>query len=334
VPEERELNTFVTGGTGFIGGGLVRALVDAGQTVHLLARRHSDLTGLDHEHIKIFHGDVTDKDSLATAMAGCGQVFHLAGYARNWARDPAVFFEVNVVGFRNAAEVALGLSVERFVLTSTCMTFGPTNGDIFNEEMPRRTKTFLTEYERTKYLAELEGDKLRTDGLPLVVVNPTRVYGPGKMTGGNSVTRMADMYRRGKFPVILGKGVEIGNYVHVDDVVDAHVKAMSRGKVGEKYLLAGENCSLNEFFALLSQVCGKRPPRFHLPATLAKLFAHLEGFKAKLLGKSPFITPGWVETFLRNWAFSNEKAVAELGCKFRPLKEGLKGTINWLMANG
>jgi farnesol dehydrogenase len=325
--------TFVTGGTGFIGSNLVRKLVSAGETVHLLAREHSNLSGLMGAGVRIFRGDVTDVGSLRAAAEGCHTVFHLAGYARNWAPDPAVYAQVNVQGFRNAAQVALDAGVGRFVLTSTCMTLGPSDGQPVDEGTPRRTQVFLTEYERTKYLAEVEAEKLVAGGLALVIVNPTRVYGPGRLTEGNSVTRMVDMFLRGRFPAILGKGTEVGNYVHVDDAVDVHLKAAQRGRVGQKYLAAGENCSLRDFFALVAELSGRRPPRFRLPAAAVRLFGRLEELKAKAFGTYPLITPGWVETFLRDWAVSNRKAVEELGCVFRPLREGLAETIAWLGAN-
>jgi nucleoside-diphosphate-sugar epimerase len=324
------LAAFVTGGTGFIGSRLVRRLIEAGETVHLLAREHSDLSGLMGAGVSVFGGDVTDAPSLRPPVEGCRTVYHLAGYARNWARDPAVYTQVNVQGLRNAAEAALGAGVERFVFTSSCMSFGPSNGGPMDEETHRRTDEFLTEYERSKFLAEAEAQRLFADGLSIVTVNPTRVYGPGRLTEGNSVTRMVDMFLRGKFPAILGKGADVGNYVYVDDVVDAHLKAAERGRPGQKYLAAGENCSLAAFFALVAELSARQPPRFHMPAAAARLFGHVEALKARAFGSHPLITPGWVETFLRDWAFSNRKAVEELGCTFRPMREGLAETIAWL----
>ena len=325
--------TFVTGGTGFIGRKLVEKLHHREEKVHLLCREQSDLRGLQRKGIEIFCGDVTDKKSIRPAMQDCQRVFHLAAYAHNWASDPSVFFRANVEGFRNVAEIALDNDVEKIVFTSTSLTFGPTNGYIGNEEMPRKDKMFLTDYEKTKYLAEIEGEKFLAKGLPLVIVNPTRVFGPGKMTEGNSVTRMIELYLRGRFPTILGKGEEVGNYVYVDDVTDGHLKAMSRGKIGQKYILGGENSTLNNFFSLLSRLSGRKPPRVHVPPNLARLFARIEENKAMLFGGYPLITLGWVETFLRHWAFSNGKAVNELGCRFRGLKQGMELTCDWLKEN-
>ena len=324
------MTAFVTGGTGFIGSLLVRRLLEAGEKVHLLAREQSDLTGLTGPGVTVFRGDVTDADSLREPARGCRTVYHLAGYARNWAPDPATYTRINVGGLRNAAGAALEAGVECFVFTSTCMTSGPSDGAVMEESTPRQTDEFLTEYERSKFEAEAEARKLLAHGLPIVTVNPTRVYGPGRLTEGNSVTRMVDMFLRGRFPALLGRGTEVGNYVHVDDVVEVHLRAAERGRPGRKYLAAGENCSLADFFALAAELSGRRPPRWHLPAAAARLFARAQRLKAALFGSYPVITPGWVESFLRDWPYSNRRAVEELGCTFRPLREGLAQTIAWL----
>jgi nucleoside-diphosphate-sugar epimerase len=327
-PDSRA-SVFVTGGTGFIGRRLVRRLLEDGDRVHLLSRRQSDLTGLQGEGVRVFRGDVTDRASLAPAMAGVLRDFHLAGCATNWARDPAIYFQVNVEGLRNVAEAALEQGVERMLFTSTSLTFGPSRGEEVDEQA-QRTAPFFTEYERTKSLAEQEAERFVQRGLPIVVVNPTRVYGPGKMTEGNSVTYMVEMFLEGKFLPILGKGHEIGNYVHVDDLVEGHRQAMAKGRIGEKYILGGENCSFNQFFAVLSELCGREPPRAHIPAVGARAFAAMLELKARAFGGTPLISRPWVELFLHDWAFSSGKAASELGYRSRPLREGLAETCRWL----
>jgi len=329
VIARKELSVFISGATGFIGRKLVKRLLDQGEEVRLLGRDTSDISGLERPNTTIRRGDVTNKDSLRAAMTGCTRVFHLAGYARNWARRAEIYHEVNVQGFRNVAAIALEQRIERMVFTSTSLTFGPSKGkDV--DETTTRTDGFLTEYERSKRLAEQEGEKLLQEGLPLVTVNPTRVYGPGRLTEGNSVSRMIKLHLQGKCPFILGSGTELGNYVHVDDLVEGHLQAMVKGRVGEKYILGGDNCSLGRFFALLSRLSGVKQPRFHLPPVCARLFAREEELRARLTGRYPLITPGWVETFLRDWTFSSAKASAELGFHSRGLAAGLEDTVRWL----
>ena len=323
---------FVTGSTGFIGTKLVNALVQRGDTVHALTRGSSNKDGLQHDHIKLVTGDTMDIFSLQRGMEGCSQVYHLAAYAKNWARDPAVFFRQNVEGMHNVFEAARSVGISRVVFTSTIVTFGPTApGVVGNETMARITPKYYTEYEETKAIAEQEALRMAAEGFPVVIVNPTRVYGPGKLTEGNSVSLMIDMYDRGKVPVLLNHGANIGNYVLVDDLVQGHILAMDKGRTGERYILGGENSSLKHFFELVDEVSGKRHFQVNLPPRVAYLYSGLEKKKAERLGFYPQITPGWVETFLQDWAYSSEKAQRELGYPVTPLKEGVRLTYEWIL---
>ncbi len=325
-------SVFVTGSTGFIGTKLVNELVRRGNTVHALTRGTSNKEGLAHERIKLVLGDIQDCASLLKGMEGCNQVYHLAAYAKNWSKDPGVFFKQNVEGMRNVFEAAKSVGVERVVFTSTIVTFGPTPpGVTGNEDMPRLTQRYYTEYEETKSIAEKEALKRAADGFPVVIVNPTRVYGPGKLTEGNSVSLMIDMYDRGKVPVLLNGGNEIGNYVLVDDLVRGHILAMERGRIGERYILGGENATLRQLYRMVDEVSGKKHFQMNLPPALAYAFAGFEKKKAEWLGIYPQITPGWVETFLQQWAYSTAKAERELGYTIVPLKEGVRMTYEWLL---
>jgi farnesol dehydrogenase len=323
---------FVTGSTGFIGTKLVNALVQRGDTVHALTRGSSNKDGLQHERIKLVTGDITDKSSLQRGMEGCSQVYHLAAYAKNWARNPDVFFLQNVVGMRNVFDAARSVGVNRVVFTSTIVTLGPTApGVVGNEMMARITPKFYTEYEETKAVAEQEALRMAAEGFPVVIVNPTRVYGPGKLTEGNSVSLMIDMYDRGKVPVLLNHGVNVGNYVLVDDLVKGHILAMDKGRIGERYILGGENSSLKHFFELVDEVSGKKHFQANLPPGIAYIYSGFEKKKAEWLGLYPQITPGWVETFLQDWIYSPEKAQRELGFPVTPLKEGVRMTYEWIL---
>ena len=322
---------FVTGATGFVGSKLVAELVRSGHAVRALMRRTSNGLGLEGERITTVEGDVGDRGSLLRGMEGCSGVFHLAAYARNWARDPRMFFEVNVEGTMNVLGAARSAGVERVVLTSTMVTFGPTPpGTVGDERMPRITPRFYTEYEESKAVAEREALRMASEGLPVVIVNPTRVYGPGKLTEGNSVTVMIDLYDRGRFPFLLAGGVNVGNYALVDDLVRGHILAMEKGRVGERYILGGENVSLTRLFDLVDEATGKRHLRLGLPAWLAMAYGRLERTKARWFRRYPLITPGWVETFLQDWAYSSAKAERELGYTVTPLKEGISLTCEWL----
>ena len=184
---------FVTGGTGFVGDRLVAALLARGRSVRGLARPTSERPAAA-ERLEWVTGDILDRDSLRRGLTGCTEVFHLAAYAKNWAKDPSLFFRLNVEGARNVFEVAAEAGVRRIVYTSTVVVFGPTpRGVVGNEEMPRATPRFLTEYEESKAVAEKEALELTSRGFPIVAVHPTRVYGPGKLTEGNSVSLMLSL---------------------------------------------------------------------------------------------------------------------------------------------
>ncbi|MBK9375724.1 MAG: NAD-dependent epimerase/dehydratase family protein [Holophagales bacterium] len=255
----------------------------------------------------------------------------MAAYAKNWSKDPSTFFRVNVEGARNVFETAPQAGVRRLVYTSTVVVFGPTPpGVVGDEAMPRATPRFFTEYEESKALAEKEAPERASRGLPVVIVHPTRLYGPGPLTEGNSVSLMIDQYDRGRFPALLDGGGDVGNYAFIDDVVKGHLLAMEKGRVGERYLLGGENVPLKGLFSLVDEVTNRKHFRVSLPPSLALLYAGLEERKAEWLGVYPKVTPGWVETFLADWAFTSAKAERELGYRITPLREGLRRTLDWL----
>jgi Nucleoside-diphosphate-sugar epimerases len=328
----KSTSVFVTGATGFIGTKLVNELVRKGHTVHALSRSTSNRSGLEHERIKIIEGDILNRQSLEHGMEGCSQVYHLAAYAKNWARDKSVFRVINIEGTRNVFEAAKSTGVKRLVFTSTIVTFGPTRpGVVGNESMPRITPHYYTEYEETKAIAEQEALEYASKEFPVVIVNPTRVYGPGKMTEGNSVSLMIDQYDRGMVPVLLNRGVNIGNYVYVDDLVSGHILAMEHGKIGERYILGGENISLERVYRTVDEVSGKKHFQTSLHPSLAMIYAKAERLKAELLRRYPQITPGWVDTFLQDWVYSCTKAEKELGYTITPFKEGVRMTYEWLI---
>jgi farnesol dehydrogenase len=150
------------------------------------------------------------------------------------------------------------------------------------------------------------------------------------MSEGNSVTRMIDLYDQGKFPFLLNQGLNVGNYVFVEDVVQGLILAMEKGTIGERYILGGENVSLKNFFDLIDEWGGKNHLRWNIPSKLALLYSRLEQKKAEWLGLYPLVTPGWVETFLQDWVYSSAKAERELGYKITPFKEGIRVTLEWL----
>jgi nucleoside-diphosphate-sugar epimerase len=322
---------FVTGGTGFIGTQLVIELVQRGHTVHVLRRPTSDTEGFKDERIHLFIGDLMNRESIRNAIGGCTQVYHLAAYSKNWAKYSKTFYQNNVEGLCNVCEIANEFGVERAVFASSIVTCGPTNsGELGDEVKSCSIPNCSTEYQASKIMGEQKACEYRDRGLSLITVNPTRVYGPGKLTEGNSVTRMIDLYDQGKFPFLLNHGMNIGNYAFVTDVVQGLILAMENGKPGERYILGGENISLKQLFKQIEALSGKKHFQINVPPWFALFYSLWQKEQARWFGLYPLITPGWVKTFLQDWAYSSAKAETQLGYKITPLKEGLRITLAWL----
>ncbi len=322
------MKTFMTGATGFIGGRLAGELSRRGGELVVLRREGPVCPVSGLPGVETVTGDILDLRSLETAMAGCGSVYHLAGYAKNWANDPATFTRVNVDGLCNILEAARRSGVRRVVWTSSAVTPGPSNGTPVTESTLRE-HSFYTPYEASKYAAEQRVREFTGSGLEVVTVNPSRVFGPGVLNEGNSVTRMIALTLAGRFRFIPGDGEAVGNYAFVEDVVNGMILAMEHGRPGERYILGGENVSYNEFFRTVSLVSGRRRKMFHLPRGLAMTFSRFEEFRS-VLGGHPLITPGWMRTFLGNWEVSVEKSRRELGYETTPFADAVGKTVRWL----
>ncbi|MDZ7773069.1 MAG: SDR family oxidoreductase [Balneolaceae bacterium] len=321
---------FMTGATGYIGSVLLQQLLDEGETVHVLYRPSSfDKVDLSRSRIRPFRGDLLDVASLQRAMRDCNQVYHMAAYARVWAEDPSAFYRVNVQGTRNVLETAQKLQVRKVVLTSSAATL-PASSDGRPVDESATDPEFETEYARTKHQAEEEAIGFNEKGLPTVIVNPPRVYGPGLMSESNAVTRLVKWYLEGKWRFLPGDGDVVGNYVYVEDVAGGHRRAMEHGRPGERYILGGDNVSLRELLHLVGEVSRKHRRMISIPVPLVMGIARFEMWKADLLGRSPLITPQWVKNYLKDSPLSSEKARQELGYTPIPLREGLRRTVDWL----
>ncbi len=326
---------FVTGATGFIGSTLTRKLLARGCEVVGMSRSAAPVLPpgfvgaseelWDHPRFIYKQGDILNLDDLRGAMDGCDGVFHLAGYAKNYSKDPETFNRMNIGGMRNVFTVAKELNIPKIVWTSSIVTFGPTPaGVVSDESMPRFTPKFLTEYEESKFHAETEAMVWAQEGLPVVIVNPARVYGPGQLSEGNALAELINDYRHGRMPFLPNFGKNIGNYVLVDDVAEGQILAMERGRIGERYILGGENVSLKDFFGLIAKITDKKHFQMPLYKTGPIIFGYIQLYLAKLFGIYPRITPGWVRTFVTDWTYSIDKARRELGYCPVSLEEGLK----------
>lgn len=323
------MRTFITGSSGYIGKRLLEVLTKRRDEIHALYRPGHANDQLP-SGVTAFSGDILDPPSIERAMDGCDRAFHVAAYAKNWARDKQQFFATNVRGTTNVMQAALKLGLKKVVYTSTVMTLGPSN-HIPVDESHTRTALLRTDYEASKLKAEGVVRTFADRGLEAVIVNPTRVFGHGLMTEGNSLTRMFKLYLDGTWRIIPGDGKAIGNYAYVDDIVLGHLLAMERGVSGERYILGGENVTFDTLFELVSQISGYHRRLVHIPGSILVAASHAEEWRARLLRGYPAITPGWMETFLLDSAYSCSKAERELGYHITPLRDALQQTLDWLM---
>ena len=323
------MKIFITGATGFIGKILTRRLAEQGHHIHALFRSIEKTRSLDHQNITWFKGSLNEVDTLIQAMNTCDQVYHIAAYASVWAKDPSVFYEHNVTGTKNILAAAEKTGIKKIVYVSTAGVFDPSSGQVINENTPYPEK-FFAHYERSKYHAEQIVLEYAINGLPVVVVNPTRVYGPGPLIKSNGTVMIADRYIRGKWRIIPGNGNSLGNYVFVNDVVQGFIQAMNSGKPGERYILSGEDASFNDLIKIIADISGKYYRMYRLPQSLILIASSVMLLYARLSGSEPLIIPDYVRKFGIDWSVSCEKARKELGYNPITLRQGITNTLEWI----
>jgi nucleoside-diphosphate-sugar epimerase len=326
------MGILITGATGYIGSLLTSKLAEAGEDVRILCRKDPTLPQFDRPNIKVIRGDLHDMASLKNAMKDVDRLYHLAAYARLWAKDPSVFRHINVEGTQNLLQVAANAGVRKVVYTSTAGVIGPSNERPMTEKDARITG-FFNLYEETKTMAEKIALDFATQGMNLSIVNPARVYGPGLDTGSNPVTKIVELYMKEKWYIIPGDGHNVGSYCHVDDVVDGHISAMEQGAPGERYLFGGVNASFNDLIALIRKYSGVNKKLYNLPYPLMVATSHAMVTWTKITGTPPMITPDWVKRYIYHWKLDSSKAVSEIGYKIRPLDDGIKQTVEWIREN-
>lgn len=322
------MNTFITGATGYIGSQLAWKLAESGHSVHALVRNPEVTRVLDHPNIRLFKGDVNDLSSVKKAMEGCAQVYHLASLARLWAKPSNVFYKTNVDGARNILDAAVETHVSKLVYTSSTAVFGVSINQPLSEDDPR-TIGFNNDYDLSKCMAEKLVMDYAGRGLHALIVNPSRVYGPGIGTYSNPFARFLTALLRGR-PLIIPKcPAVVANYAYVRDVVDGHILAMHFGKAGERYILGGENVSYRE---LLSAVTEMIPGGIviPMPKSLMKVAGGLQIMRFHVTRKHPSFTPSAIDRYYTNAAFSCQKAICHLDYKITPFRQGIASTINEL----
>ena len=267
------------------------------------------------------------KERLLTAMDNCEQVYHTAALAKMWTRKKTDYYDINVTGTKNVLEAAQVKGIKKLVHTSTCGVWGPTLRYPITETDPRITG-YPINYERTKYLAELMVRIFVEQGVPVVIVNPSRVYGEGPITDSNTVGKMILAYLKGNWRINPGNGRLVSNYAYLEDVVKGHIAAMNKGIVGNRYILGGEDVSYDAFFATLKQVSGKDYRLMKVSQNLIKWYSQLEQIKTAVTGMPPYLLPEFADRLKYNHRYSSVKAIQQLGYTITPFDSGMKRTVN------
>ena len=318
---------FITGATGFIGGRVTRLLIEANHEVVALVRNPDRAAPLKDMGVLLVEGDITDKKTLLPAMSGVDGVFHIAGWYKVGVKNRGVAQKINVEGTRNVLETMNELGIEKGVYTSTLSVNSDTKGQLV-DETHMFLGSHLSEYDRTKWLAHYQvAHTMIKQGLPLVIVLPGVVYGPG------DTSQMGEEFRKilvGKIPMVIKKSAYC--WAHVEDIARGHILAMEKGKPGESYIIAGPPHTLEEALEIGADITGLKLPKVRMGPGVLKLMSKV----MKILGAVLPVPAEFTAEGLRvsagvTYLGSNEKAKRELGYSVRSLEEGLRETLHDLI---
>lgn len=322
----------VTGATGFVGSAVIRALLARGHETRALARPGSDRRNLAGLNIEIAEGSLEDGNSLGNAVKGCDALFHVAADYRLWVRDPEAMMQANVGGTRTLMRAALEAGISRVVYTSSVATLGhDKDSSPVDEDKPSTLDDMVGPYKRSKFLAEAEVRRMiAEEKLPAVIVNPSTPVGPRDIKP-TPTGRMIVEAASGRMPAYIDTGL---NIVDVEDVAEGHLLAWEKGRIGERYILGGDNLSLADILSEIASLTGRPAPKVRLPRIpLYPLALFAEGW-GRLSGREPMLTFDALRMARWRMWFSSAKAERELGYRYRPAAEALERAVRWFRESG
>jgi len=326
------MKSLVTGATRFLGSAVMLCLLKEGHEVRLLVRPNSDRRNIGNLPVEISEGDLRDHHSLEKAVNGCDYLFHVAADYRLWVPDPQTMYDINVHGTKALIIAAANAGLKRIVYTSSVAALGLTiDGSPANEETPVTLDQINGHYKRSKYTAEQTVKELtHQHQLPLVIVNPSTPIGPRDIrptpTGRIVLDTLHD-----RMPAYVNTGL---NIAHVDDIAHGHLLACQHGKIGERYILGGDNMTLLEVLETLDEIIGQRKKRFSLPTNLMLPVAWCMEKIATVTHKEPRATLDSIRMAKKMMFFSSNKANCELGYHYRPARLALEDAVKWYRENG
>ena len=324
------MKALVTGGSGFIGSAVVMELLRRGQPMRALVRSKEQPGNLAGLNVELAEGDLLDQDSLHRALEGCDRVYHLAAVYANWLPDRSVINRSNVEGTRNLLQACLDRKIERVVYTSSVAALGAHGQTPADESAQFNLADTGDMYHLSKYQAEQVALEFAGKGLPVVTLNPSNPIGPRDLKPTPTGALILSVLK-GKLPGYVDGGI---NVVDVEDVAVAHVRAMEKGRPGEKYVLGNANLSIRDYFQLIAEIGGGKAPTMRIPLPFAVATAYLYEAVAAVTQKPPLTTPGWVKVGSHYSFWNSSKAVRELGLPQTPVRESLKKAIAWFREKG
>ena len=325
------MTTLVTGATGFLGSALARELLKEGRTLKLLVRKNSDTRNIDELDCEVAHGDLQDRDSLKSALAGCHTLYHTAAYYSLWSQDKKLIYDINVQGTRNILESALEMGVEKIVYTSTVGCIGLSeDGTPANENQPMNPATLCNDYKLSKYEAEQVAHELFGRGLPVIIVNPSTPIGPRDIKPTPTGKIILDFLNR-KMPAYIDTGL---NLIDVTDCARGHILAEEKGRPGERYILGNKNMSLKDILLALETLTGLKAPRIKLPYWVAYTAGlACEWASDNITHQPPSVPLAGVKMAKYFMYFDPSKAIRELGLPQNPVENALGQAVRWFKEN-
>lgn len=326
------MRALVTGGTGFIGSAVARTLVSAGHCVRALVRPGSNRQNLEGIPIEVVLGDLLDEVSLSSAVKGCDAVFHVAADYRLWVPDPDRLSRINVAGTIALFRAASAAGVPRMVYTSSVATIGNREDSApADESTPSSFDAMIGEYKRSKFRAERAVCALVVEQeFPIVIVNPSTPVGPRDIKPTPTGRMIVDAANR-RIPAYVDTGL---NVVHVDDVARGHLLAFEHGRIGERYILGGENMSLRDILATVASAAGHRPPHIRLPHAVVAQLAYTAEAIARVTGGAPRVTVDEASMSRKPMYFSSAKAERDLGYKAGAAESAITDAVAWFRDHG
>jgi dihydroflavonol-4-reductase len=322
--------TLITGASGFVGSAIAKAFRESGFEVRVLVRASSPRTNI-HQADAIIAGDICDRSAVAAAVRGVRYVIHAAADYRLWAPHPAEIFRTNVDGTRVVMEEALHAGVERIIYTSSVATIALQADSLADESCRLDASQAIGAYKKSKIMAErLVEDMVRNAGLPAVIVNPSTPIGPRDVKP-TPTGRIIVEAARGHMPGFVDTGL---NLVHVDDVANGHLAALRKGRIGERYILGGENVQLRDMLSEIARIVGRSPPKLRFPVAAIYPLAVGAELWSYASGSEPFVTRDGLRMARHHMFFNDARARRELDYRSRPYRQGIADAIAWFRKAG